>query len=83
MNPIKDKESSEKRFSFDDSILCRLVDGRKIVGLSKDELVETRRAVAIQSDFKEVITKQLTSDYRQSLVYQYSLRSFGNMSIKG
>jgi len=83
MNPIKDKESSEKRFSFDDSILCRLVDGRKIVGLSKDELVETRRAVAIQSDFKEIITKQLTSDYRQSLVYQYSLRSFGNMSIKG
>ena len=75
--------AKSKNYQFDNSIICRLVDGRSIAGLSEDPLVKERRGIAIASEFKHVITKQLTSSYRQELVRQYSLRSFGNMSIKG
>lgn len=80
--PIKQAQKT-KSLKFDNSIICRLVDGRAICGLKEDPLVEQRRAQAIKSEFKHVITKQLTSSYRQELVRQYSLRSVGNVSIKG
>jgi hypothetical protein len=84
MEPVQIKQAQKsKSLRFDNSIICRLVDGRAICGLSPDPLVEERRAQAIKSEFKHVITKQLTSSYRQELIKQYSLRSFGNMSIKG
>lgn len=84
MAPVQIKQAQKSNsLRFDNSIICRLVDGRAICGLSPDPLVEERRAQSIKSEFKHVITKQLTSSYRQELVRQYSLRSFGNMSIKG
>jgi hypothetical protein len=60
---------------WDDSVICRLVDERAMVGKAADPAVAERRA--------QVLNPAVTGEFRQQLILAYARRHFGGRAIGG